>query len=116
MTTETKPKVTISTRAAMEIRKLIKDRQLSADSAGLRFGLKGGGCSGFEYRCELADKPDKFDEVYDFDGARLFVDRKSLIFLEGTHVDYRRALMGSGFQFQNPNSTAECGCGESFAV
>jgi iron-sulfur cluster assembly protein len=111
----TKPKVTLSDRAAMEIRALISARKLP-ETAGLRFGLKGGGCSGFEYRCEMAAKPDKFDEIYLFDGAKIFVDRKSLIFLEGTHVDYKRALMGSGFQFSNPNSTAECGCGTSFAV
>lgn len=118
MTTETKtgPTLTLSDRAALEIKKLIAERGLPADTAGLRFGLKGGGCSGFEYRCEMAARPDKFDAVYDFDGARLYVDRKSLIFLENTHIDYKRALMGSGFQFLNPNATGTCGCGSSFAV
>ncbi|MDF1660373.1 MAG: iron-sulfur cluster assembly accessory protein [Planctomycetota bacterium] len=115
MTTQTTPQVTLSDRAAMEIRKLVKERTLP-ETAGLRFGLKGGGCSGFEYRCEMAAKPDKFDMIYEFDDARVFVDRKSIIFLENTHIDYKRALMGSGFQFNNPNATGECGCGTSFAV
>jgi len=116
MSAKTKPKVTISDRASKEIKKFIKEYSLPVETAGLRFGVKGGGCSGFEYQCEMADEADKFDEVYEFDGARLFVDRKSLIFLEGTHVDYRRALMGAGFIFNNPNSVGECGCGTSFAV
>jgi iron-sulfur cluster assembly protein len=117
MSTETKaPEITVSERAAMEIKRLIKDRALPEDTAGLRFGLKAGGCSGFEYRCEMAAKPDKFDLVLEFNGARVYVDRKSMLFLEATHIDYKRALMGSGFQFSNPNVTAKCGCGSSFAV
>lgn len=116
MATTTEMKITVSDRAKSEIRRLVDERKLDAEKGGLRFGLKGGGCSGFEYVCDMTDKPDKFDAVFDFDGARVYVDRKSLIFLENTHIDYKRALMGSGFQFNNPNSTGTCGCGTSFAV
>lgn len=116
MATQTRPEITISERAAREIRKLVQERGLNPETGGLRFGMKAGGCSGFEYRCEMTDKPDKFDLVYNVDDARVYVDRKSVLFLENTHIDYRRALMGSGFQFQNPNESAKCGCGTSFAV
>lgn len=112
--TETKT-LTITPRAAQEIRKLMAARELP-ETAGLRVGLKGGGCSGFEYVCDMAPKPDKFDEVFELDGGRVFVDMKSLIFMEGFQVDFKRALMGSGFQFENPNATGTCGCGTSFAV
>lgn len=114
--TKISPKITLSDRAAREIKKFITEQDLSEETAGLRFGIRGGGCSGFEYTCDMVDKADKHDEIYEFDGARLFVDPKSLVFLGGTHVDYRTALMGAGFIFNNPNSVGECGCGTSFAV
>lgn len=108
--------ITISERAKKEITKLLEEENKPKETAGLRFGLKAGGCSGFEYHCELADEPNKHDEIFDFDGVRVFVDKKSLLFAGGTHIDYKRALMGSGFQFNNPNATGTCGCGISFAV
>lgn len=120
MTQATTPKVTLTPRAAKEISKLVKDRGLNPETAGLRVGMKGGGCSGFEYVCDLVPKFDKFDEVIELedqpDGGRAIIDRKSLIFMEGTVIDYKRALMGTGFTFTNPNETANCGCGSSFAV
>ena len=108
--------ITLSDRARSEIIKLIEKENLSQEKAGLRFGLKAGGCSGFEYHCELAKEADKYDEVFNFDGVKVFVDKKSLLFANGTHIDYKRALMGAGFQFNNPNATGTCGCGTSFAV
>jgi iron-sulfur cluster assembly protein len=116
MATETTLKVQVSARAASEILKLVEQRSLPAETAGLRVGLKGGGCSGFEYICDMVSKADKFDLIFEESGARLIVDRKSLLFLDGLNVDYRRALMGSGFTFENPNVTGTCGCGTSFAV
>jgi iron-sulfur cluster assembly protein len=133
--------ITMSERAKKEIFKLIEEKRLPPKTAGLRFGIKGGGCSGFMYECSMAGKADKFDEVFEFkleDARRklllvnskivntkssesnptikVFVDKKSLIFVELIHIDYKRALMGAGFQFSNPSSPGTCGCGESFAV
>lgn len=108
-------KIKLSARAKQEIIKLLEEEKYP-ETAGFRFGLKAGGCSGFEYHCELAAAPDKHDEIFDFDGVKIFVDKKSLLFAAGTEIDYKRALMGSGFQFNNPNATGTCGCGISFAV
>ena len=112
-------KITVSERAKKEILKLLKEEK-RPNTAGFRFGIDAGGCSGFMYRCSIADKADKHDEVFEFqydsETVKVFVDKKSLLFASGTHIDYKRALMGAGFQFSNPNSTASCGCGESFAV
>lgn len=108
-------KITISERAKKEIIKLINDKKLS-DTAGLRLSIKAGGCSGFEYNCSLAENSNKFDEIFEFGKAKVIVDKKSLFFATGTHIDYKTALMGSGFQFSNPNATGSCGCGVSFSV
>lgn len=111
-----KHNVTMTPRAAKEIKRLVEVRKLPEDTGGLRVGLKAGGCSGFEYNVDMAAKADKFDVVFDFDGAKLIVDRKSLLFLDGMVINYKLALMGSGFTFENPNITGSCGCGTSFAV
>lgn len=104
--------ISISERAVKEIIKLSK----KSTEAGLRVGIRGGGCAGFEYICSIADSPAKDDKVVEQDGARIFIDPKSLIFLTDLNIDYRTALMGAGFQFANPNSTETCGCGTSFSV
>lgn len=111
-----KHNVTMTPRASKEIKRLVDVRKMPAETAGLRVGLKAGGCSGFEYNVDMAAKADKFDIVFDFNGARLIVDRKSLLFLDGMVINYKLALMGSGFTFENPNITGSCGCGTSFAV
>lgn len=108
-------KLTIVDLAATEIIKLINMDELPA-SAGLQVGINGGGCSGFEYTCKIAFGPGKDDHVFTHNGANVFVDRKSAVFLDGTIVDYKSGLMDAGFKFYNPNSTGDCGCGKSFAV
>ena len=108
--------IVISDRAAQEIIKLINGRGWSANMAGLRVGIRAGGCAGFEYTCDLAAKPDKYDRIIEHAGARIFVDQKSALFLTNLEIDYRTPLMGAGFQFNNPESTGNCGCGISFAV
>jgi iron-sulfur cluster assembly protein len=105
--------MTITPRASAQIKQLVGEMP---DTAGLRLLIKGGGCSGFEYDCQLAESPAPDDKVFVSDGASVFVDPKSFIFLDGTVIDYKTALMGSGFQFSNPNSTGTCGCGVSFSV
>jgi iron-sulfur cluster assembly protein len=83
--------------------------------AGLRVAVKGGGCSGFQYQLALDEARDT-DEVFDFEGIRIFVDPQSLRYVDGSVVDYTESLMGSGFQVNNPNVVAACGCGSSFRV
>ncbi|MEI8258152.1 MAG: iron-sulfur cluster assembly accessory protein [Deltaproteobacteria bacterium] len=84
--------------------------------AMLRLGVKGGGCSGFSYVIEFADAPRTKDQVFEFDGLKVAVDPKSLVFLNGCTLDYEVKLMQHGFKFVNPNENGGCGCGESFSV
>jgi iron-sulfur cluster assembly protein len=84
--------------------------------AALRIGVRGGGCSGASYAIEFSDKIRDRDLVYDFDGLRVVVDPKSLVYLRGSVLDYEVQLMQHGFKFQNPNEKSACGCGESFSV
>jgi iron-sulfur cluster assembly protein len=83
---------------------------------GLRLGVQGGGCSGLSYlfKLETAGRPK--DNVYEFDGVKVFVDPKSLLYLEGMTLDYRESLIHSGFVFENPNAKKSCGCGTSFSA
>jgi iron-sulfur cluster assembly protein len=85
-------------------------------SGALRLGVRGGGCSGVSYAIEFSDKIRERDNVYDFDGLRVVVDPKSLVYLRGSVLDYEIQLMQHGFKFQNPNEKSSCGCGESFTV
>ena len=82
----------------------------------LRVGIRGGGCSGFSYVIEFADETTPRDQVFEFDGLKVVVDPKSLVFLNGSTLDYETRLMSHGFKFINPNESAGCGCGESFSV
>lgn len=84
--------------------------------AVLRLAVDGGGCSGFQYRFELADGADAEDSVSETDGVRLVVDPASLDLVAGCTVDYVESLGGAAFRVENPNATAGCGCGSSFAV
>jgi len=85
--------------------------------AGLRIQVVGGGCSGFQYRMGF-DKNfnDQSDQLFEFDGLKVFIDRQSLLYMDGAEVDYVEGLHGAGFKFNNPNSTGSCGCGSSFSV
>jgi iron-sulfur cluster assembly protein len=85
-------------------------------AAGVRFGVKRTGCSGFAYVVDLADAAQPGDHTLDVDGIRLIVDDKSLPMVEGTVIDFRRQGLNASFVFHNPNATGECGCGESFTV
>ncbi len=83
---------------------------------GLRLGVKTSGCSGLAYVLEVFDEPDDDDVVFEFDGVKVAVDPKSLVYLDGTELDYRREGLNEGFKFNNPNEQGTCGCGESFTV
>ena len=84
---------------------------------GLRIRVVGGGCSGMSYRMGF-DKNfnDQSDQVFEFDGLKVFIDKQSLLYMDGAEVDYVDGLHGAGFKFSNPNSTGSCGCGSSFSV
>ena len=106
--------LTVSDTAVREIKKLQAKRAKAAKA--LRIGVRGGGCTGFGYLFEWSDdEPRATDKVFDFDEGRvrLYCDPKSLIYLDGTTLDYVTSMMGHGFKFVNPNVKGECGCGES---
>jgi iron-sulfur cluster assembly protein len=84
--------------------------------SSLRLGVRGGGCSGVSYAIEFSDKIRERDNIYDFDGLRVIVDPKSLVYLRGSVLDYEVKLMQHGFKFVNPNEKSNCGCGESFTI
>jgi iron-sulfur cluster assembly protein len=84
--------------------------------AALRLGVRGGGCSGVSYAIEFSDKVRERDNVFEFEGLRVVVDPKSLVYLRGSVLDYEVKLMQHGFKFVNPNEKAGCGCGESFSI
>jgi len=106
--------IEISEKAAVRIKALLGEKGTPA--GGLRLGVKGGGCSGLSYHIDWAAEPAKFDQVIERDGARVFVDPKSAVFLAGTTVDWQQTLMQTGFVFKNPNVKSACGCGESFTI
>jgi iron-sulfur cluster assembly protein len=83
---------------------------------GLRLGVQGGGCSGLSYLFKLEARPRATDNVYEFEGVTVFVDPKSLVYLDGMTLDYRESLIHSGFVFENPNAKKSCGCGTSFSA
>jgi iron-sulfur cluster assembly protein len=104
--------ITISDRAAAEIGKQAEKR--GKPGSALRVGIRGGGCTGFSYLFEWADgDPRPHDQIFAKDGVRLFVDPKSLVYLDGTELDFVTSLMGYGFKFNNPNVKSTCGCGDS---
>ncbi|MCA0848459.1 HesB/IscA family protein [Salipiger thiooxidans] len=104
-----KQAVTMTPAAETQVRKLM-DRD---GRAGLRIGVKKGGCAGMEYTMEFVDTADPNDEVVEQDGARVMIAPMAQMFLFGTEIDYRSSLLESGFHFNNPNVADACGCGES---
>lgn len=85
--------------------------------AAVRLGVRGGGCSGFNYVIEFSDDPPRArDTVNELDGVKFYVDKKSLIYLAGSTLDYEHTLMYQGFRFKNPQEASRCGCGHSFTV
>ncbi len=106
--------VTLTDFAAEKVSQFLQSQE-AGDEAGLRVGVRGGGCSGFQYALAL-DEQREGDQVFEHDGIRIIVDELSLKYVDGSTVDYTESLMGSGFQVNNPNVVAACGCGSSFRV
>jgi iron-sulfur cluster assembly protein len=130
--------VTVTDTAAREIASIIKQQDLDPAVVRLRVGVKGGGCSGFNYLLDLTETTKDSDEVweYQFDAPdaadskdadapiaailefplRVVCDPKSYLYLNGTEIDFKDEIMGRGFVFTNPNATSTCGCGSSFSA
>ena len=107
--------ITISETAAHRIRTLMAKEGVT--EGGLRVGIKGGGCSGLSYTFAWEKQARTGDEIFEGpEGARLYVDRKSLLYLNGTVLDYDTSLISKGFVFNNPNAKSTCGCGSSFGA
>ena len=103
----------LSDVAAERVRHFLENR---GKGVGLRLGVKTTGCSGLAYVIEFVDELQADDEVFESKGIKVVVDKKSLVFLDGTEVDFAKVGLQEGFQFRNPNAKDACGCGESFTV
>jgi iron-sulfur cluster assembly protein len=108
--------VTLSDRAADEVRKFIAAEQVPVDTAGLRVSVLPGGCSGFKYSLNIEERAVEDDMTLELNGVRVFVDGFSAQYLNGVTIDYVSSMQGSGFTFSNPNATGGCGCGSSFTA
>lgn len=107
------PAVQISQNAANRLKEVAAEAGVAL--VGVRVGVTGGGCSGLSYMLDFEDKPRLGDQVFG-ESPKIFVDRKSLVFLKGTVLDFEGGLNGKGFVFTNPNATSSCGCGSSFSA
>jgi iron-sulfur cluster assembly protein len=110
------PVIHMTERAAKKILALLVKEGVSPELGGLRVGVQGGGCSGLSYAMRLDTQARDRDKVFEEFGARIFVDPKSLLYLNGTTLEYEETLMRQGFVFQNPNAARNCGCGSSFTA
>jgi iron-sulfur cluster assembly protein len=105
--------ITMTAAAAERVKSFMEKR---GGGVGLRLGVKTTGCSGMAYVMEYADSIEDDDVVFDDQGVKILVNPKSLVYLDGTELDYAREGLNQGFQFKNPNVKDECGCGESFNI
>ncbi len=106
--------VTLSDRAAVRVREILARGE--RPYAGLRVGVKNGGCAGQEYIMEYAEAAHPLDEAVEDKGVQIFVDPKAVLFLVGTEIDYETTRLSAKFTFNNPNQTDACGCGESVTI
>lgn len=107
--------ITITDKGAEKVHEFLASQQADVQLAGLRVGVRGGGCSGFQYQLAF-DEQRPEDEVFESHGLKLLVDSASLPFVRGSVIDYQESLQGAGFKVENPNVVAACGCGSSFRV
>lgn len=105
--------ITLTEIAAERVRRFISGR---GKGEGVRLGVRSTGCSGKAYVLEFVDEVNADDLVFESLGVRVFVDPKSLVYLDGTELDYGKEGLNEGFKFNNPNVKGQCGCGESFSV
>ena len=105
--------ITLTDSAAERVNGFLENR---GKGIGLRLGVKTTGCSGMAYVIEFVDEQEESDSVFESMGVKVFVDPKSLIYIDGTEVDFVKQGLNEGFEFKNPNAKDECGCGESFTL
>ncbi len=105
--------ISMTETAASRVRDFLVNR---GKGEGIRLGVKTSGCSGMAYVIEFVDEIEATDEVFEEHGVKLIVDQKSMVYLDGTVVDYSKEGLNEGFKFTNPNANGECGCGESFTI
>ena len=108
--------VTVSDKALEHVIELMMNQGISPDTHYLRVGVKGGGCSGLSYAMDFDNTITDMDEVVDLNVLKVIIDKKSLLYLYGTELDYSDGLNGRGFNWINPSASRTCGCGESFAL
>jgi len=105
--------IQVTSKAVGKIRDAFAKQQVSG---GLRLGVLGGGCSGLSYQFKFDPKPRSTDHVFEFEDVKVFVDPKSMVFLDGMILDWKDSLIQSGFAFENPHAKKSCGCGTSFSA
>jgi len=105
--------ISLTPDAANHVQSYLQSR---GKGLGIRLGIKTTGCSGLAYVLEYVDEFNSEDTMFESEGVKVFVDPKSLVYLDGTQMDFVKEGLNEGFKFENPNSKAECGCGESFTV
>ena len=108
--------ITISEKAIEHLLTLMTSEQLTTKTHNLRVGVKGGGCSGLSYEMDFDDKITDMDDVIDLNRLKVVIDKKSVLYLYGTQLEYSDGLNGKGFHWVNPNASRTCGCGESFSL
>ncbi len=112
--TTRKPPLTLTPQAVAKVREIMATQDPLP--AGLRIGVVGGGCSGFQYSMAFENQSGMMDKVFSFDDLKVFIDATSLMYLNGCTVDYVETLEAAGFKFENPQVKSTCGCGSSFSV
>ena len=105
--------ITLTEAAANRVQTFLHSR---GHGVGVRLGVKTSGCSGLAYVLEFVDELDDDDAVFEDRGVKVIIDKKSLVYLDGTELDYGKEGLNEGFKFNNPNVKDECGCGESFKI
>tara|TARA_B100000780_G_scaffold146009_1_gene101975 strand:+ start:1498 stop:1827 length:330 start_codon:yes stop_codon:yes gene_type:complete len=108
--------IKVSASAKNKVTVLMKEEGFDPSQAYVRVGVKSGGCSGLSYELNFVNETDQQDKLYEDNNVKIIVDKKSLLYLIGTTLEYSGGLNGKGFVFNNPNAQRTCGCGESFSL
>lgn len=109
--------ITVTEKAVREIRRIVQEQSLDQDTVALRVRILGGGCSGYQTKLDLDEVFDEIkDNVFETEGIKVVIDKRSALYLEGASVDYHEDLNKRGFVVNNPNAKTTCGCGSSFSM
>ncbi len=108
--------INVSAEAAKRVASLMSEEGKDVAVSYVRVGVKSGGCSGLSYDMGFVDGPEDGDQLFEDQGVKILVEKKSLLYILGTTLEYSGGLNGKGFSFNNPNASRTCGCGESFAL